>query len=223
MESSLIYRCFVLVLVLGCSGASTRVGAAEGESARVQPDGDSEPESVASTEAVAATTVSYKASTTWINHYQVPCSGWEGKHFCYLVADSENGPWRMEYDPIGGVSLEWGHVYEVALGFVDQGDVGVDAPSISTFVSEIRTDRMVDVGSTTFEFRVDPQLGELGYRYLTMTGADSGELSDRTPFVCESSQVCDLLETALGDDKPFAVSFGYGPELLPLVAVSINR
>jgi hypothetical protein len=158
----------------------------------------------------------------WVNHYQLPCSGWEGKHLCNLVADAENGPWVTEYDPMGGVSLEWGHVYEVELGFVDRGDVGPDAPSIETFVAAIRTDRPVDAGSTTFEFPVNPQLGESGYRYLTITGAGGGELGDGTPFTCDSSQVCDRLQTALEGTERFVVHFGYGPELLPLVALSIG-
>jgi hypothetical protein len=221
-----MFRRFVLVLALGCSAeASPRMGTpVAGESMRTEADGDSRSQTVAPTvdPVDSETNATPPPSTLWVNHYQVPCSGWEGKYLCNLVADSEDGPWVMEYDAFGGVPLEWGHVYQVDLGFVDQGDGWQDAPRIATFVTDVRTDRSVDVGSASFEFRVDPRVGEVGRPYLTFTGADGGKLIDGTPFICSSRQVCDLLDTALAGDQPFVVRFGYGPALLPLVALSID-
>lgn len=220
-------RRFVLVCALGCSGeAATQADSPESKSTLVEPGGDSALENVIaetpteSTDSVARVTP--MASTVWVNHYQVPCAGWEGKHLCNLVAPSEDGPWVMEYDPIGGVPLQWGHVYEVDLGFVDNGEHYVDAPDISTFVTQIRADHAVDVRSTNFEFRIDPGISELGLRLLSRTSAGGGELIDGTPFTCDSREVCDRLDTIFEQADPFVVHFGYVPGPLSLVVLSID-
>jgi hypothetical protein len=153
----------------------------------------------------------------------VPCWGWEGKYLCNLVGPSEQGPWETEYDPIGGVPLQWGHVYEVQLGFVDNGVHYEDTPDSSTLVTEIRTDHTVDVGSTSFEFEVDPGVDELGHPLLlSRTRAEGGELLDGTPFTCGSRQVCEQLETRLQQADPFVVHFGYVPGPLSLIVLSID-
>ena len=222
-----MFRGFVLVCALGCSGeAATRVDSpAEGKSTPVESGGDSALENVIGQTPVESThaepQVTLMASTLWVNHYQVPCWGWESKYLCNLVGPTEQGPWEMEYDPIGGVPLQWGHVYEVQLGFVDNEVHYEDAPDISTFVTEIRTDHTVDVGSTSFEFAIDPTMGVSGVAMLSRTSADGGELIDGTPFTCDSRQVCDRLETIFEQADPFVVHFGYVPGL-SLVVLSID-
>jgi len=128
----------------------------------------------------------------------------------------------MEYDSLQGLSFEWGHVYQVDLGFVDEGEGGQDAPRITTFVTDVRTDRSVDVASASFDFSVNPQGAEVGRPHLTLTDAEGGTLIDGTQFMCGSPRVCEQLETALAAEETFVVRFGYGPELVPLVALSID-
>lgn len=160
--------------------------------------------------------------TTWVNHYQVPCTGWEGKYLCHLVSSSPDGPWVTAYDNTGGVVLEWGHVYELELGWTEADGVGPDAPAVNTFTTAVLTDRLVDVNATTFEFLVDPQLDDLGYPTLELSEG-GGELIDGTRFVCDSDELCLQLEAALTRGDLFVLEFGYGENTLPLVALSINE
>jgi hypothetical protein len=72
------------------------------------------------------------------------------------VADAPEGPWVTEFDPIGDLEFEWGHVYHVELGSSDRAADIVDAPRFAKFVTKVLSDQPVDPDTSTFEVLVDP-------------------------------------------------------------------
>lgn len=158
----------------------------------------------------------------WVNHYLAPCSGWEGKYTCHLIANSSEGPWLFGYDPLHDFAFQWGHVYQVELSQAPGGD-GADAPAVRTLVSKILADLPVDPRTTTFDIEVDPVADDAGHPLtVQMASETQGKVLDGPSFTCRSADVCRTLAELTGGTVPFAVSFRYSDDLSTLLAQSVS-
>lgn len=168
----------------------------------------------------AAPAVQTRTWMTWVNHYSVPCSGWEGKYMCNLVSDTRDGEWTIDYDGIFGTTLEWGHVYQVSVASMPSGGEGPDAPDTTVSVTEVLVDDVVPAG-TTFSFPVDPAVPPGIPRSLELADAAQGKINEGPTFTCESEEICDGIATLLDGRATFEVEFVYTEDGTGLVAIRV--
>ncbi len=156
-------------------------------------------------------------ATAWIQHHRAPCEGYEGEHACYLMSDSAAGPWSLAYGGLQNFAYEWGHVYELRVEGTP-GPGSEDAPAVALTVMEILTDVAVDPSTTRFEIAVNPHR----HPVLEMNADASGLLLGGPDFRCESDAQCDEMRALLAAETGFVVTFGYSPELLPLLVHEVK-
>jgi len=119
-----------------------------------------------------------------IGAHRVPCQG-EAKFFCLLVKEG-GGDWQFGYDPIHGLTPEWGITYRVRVGVRTIANPPADGSSLEYHLRELLEQRPVAPG-TAFSFDIDRDLvdgsaGRLSLRFqhdVACTPSLCAELSQR--------------------------------------------
>ena len=153
---------------------------------------------------------------TWdVAAHRQPCVGL-AEQLCLVVKRPSSSMPGTYYSEIAGLTPQWGHEYTVDVDITPVSPVPADGSSERVNLAAIRRDAPVPAG-TTFQF--DMFAGRPD-RYLSMTAAEAGQLSDGTPFTCTpGSDVCDQIAARLADGTPFAITFAYGPDSLSALSV----
>jgi hypothetical protein len=151
-----------------------------------------------------------------IDHYAEPCVGGETQMLCLRGRTPGSQDYVWEYDAVEGFTWRWGHRYTIEEAVtVFPGAPPADGTNVRAQLVKILKDEPVPAG-TTFDlitYFVGP-----GWAEFVASPADGGgRLLDGTPFTCASPELCAELARRLAGHETLRLTFGYAPELLPLV------
>jgi hypothetical protein len=161
-------------------------------------------------------------TATWeISAHRAPCVG-EATSLCLIAREAGASEPSYHYDEIAGFAPQWGHEYTVDVRITSISNPPADGSSLEFTLLRVRRDEAVLPG-TTFQFVVIA-LGPGYTPFLSLVGADAGELMDGTPFVCAAgSGACEAIAARLTAGVRFEITFAHGGGSLTALAVTDTR